>query len=145
MWTLQIELMPYLPNNMRLFSIVWQKTFRKGPQKKLVNNNIGVVCVCSYSRKSSSFTWQANDGMGGGQNSLSGLHVHASTNQFFLPGTNAKRLEYRLDFFQLCIVDSSMISRFFKGEKILRGSLDLIPSPSRSGEHLIFLPNFLYK
>ena len=35
-------------------------------------------------------------GWGGGQNSLSGLHVHASTNQFFLPGTNAKRLEYRL-------------------------------------------------
>ena len=84
--------MPYLPN---IFSIVWQKTFIKGPQKKLVNNNIGVVCVCPSSRKSSSFTWQANDGMGGGQNSLSGLHVHASTNQFFLPGTNAKRLEYR--------------------------------------------------
>ena len=32
-------------------------------------------------------------GWGGGQNSLSGLHVHASTNQFFLPGTNAKRLD----------------------------------------------------
>ena len=86
---------------MRLFSIVWQKTFRKGPQKKLVNNNIGVVCVCPSSRKSSSFTWQANDGMGGGQNSLSGLHVHASTNQVFLPGTNVKRLEYRHLFLKL--------------------------------------------
>ena len=44
---------------------------------------------------------------GGGQNSLSGLHVHASTNQFFLPGTNAKRLEYRL-----YIVDSFIIVSF---------------------------------
>ena len=35
-------------------------------------------------------------GWRGGQNSLSGLHVHASANQFFLPGTNTKRLEYRL-------------------------------------------------
>ena len=54
-------------------------------------------------------------------------------------GINVRRQMQSYNFRKKCLLNSFSNKYLGKVEKILKGSLDLIPSPSRSCEHLNFL------